>query len=353
MGGIKRNLLYAGLDSAQFNDLLPDATKENRSTLEFVSKFTFAFFFALCAFNFTQDGISRLNTRYYALIALVCGFIFLCARRLLPKKPHLTPALDAAYILMLYAFSNVITMLHPDYPAVTSIAVMLMSPFLFIERPIWQIALITVQVLVLCLLSKIMKNAEVAYIDIWNAITFGVLAAIAEVFQARTRFHALAMTRDVQYLSETDVLTGAKNRNYYERRASNYGKECRQNLVCVYADVNGLHELNNAMGHSAGDEMLRTVARAMIDSFGAEETYRMGGDEFMALCPDSSAGEAEREMRRVCDSLKARGYSVSFGVATAEKDGLKLEQLAKDAEMKMFLDKREFYAQQGNDRRRR
>ena len=61
-------------------------------------------------------------------------------------------------------------------------------------------------------------------------------------------------------MSEIDMLTGVRNRNSYEQNLSIYPSLCKKNLSCIFADLNGLHELNNTKGHEAGDKMLQFVA---------------------------------------------------------------------------------------------
>lgn len=80
-----------------------------------------------------------------------------------------------------------------------------------------------------------------------------------------------------------DFLTGVRNRNSFEKELS----EIRENGMDVYyliADLNNLKETNDSMGHSAGDELLQTVARLLKDTAGKEGTvFRQGGDEFAIL----------------------------------------------------------------------
>lgn len=58
-----------------------------------------------------------------------------------------------------------------------------------------------------------------------------------------------------------------------------------QGLYCVYADANGLHELNNRLGH-VGDRTLRAVADLLRRHFPDANIYRTGGDEFVIFQKD-------------------------------------------------------------------
>ncbi|MGX8720733.1 MAG: GGDEF domain-containing protein, partial [Eubacteriales bacterium] len=181
------------------------------------------------------------------------------------------------------------------------------------------------------------------------------VAVAVTVFTMSVKMRALLQSRQIEYLSQTDLLTGAKNRNHYENRLQTYPDMCRSNLACVYADVNGLHEMNNRYGHPAGDKMLREVAEAMQRCFGAEHTYRLGGDEFAAFRADVEPAGLSAEVDRLQRELESKGYHVSFGIAVREKTqgALDMRELVSVAETGMFAAKQAFYRRAENDRRER
>lgn len=74
--------------------------------------------------------------------------------------------------------------------------------------------------------------------------------------------------RKVSVLSQTDLLTGLCNRNSYEQRLKEYASAGSMAVACIYVDVNGLHEMNNTMGHAAGDRMLKFVGSILQKSLG-------------------------------------------------------------------------------------
>lgn len=77
-----------------------------------------------------------------------------------------------------------------------------------------------------------------------------------------------------------DFLTGVYNRNAFEKQLSRLKKQNR-NVYYFIADLNNLKETNDIMGHSAGDELLQTVAKLLTDATGERGTvFRQGGDAF-------------------------------------------------------------------------
>ena len=346
-------LLYAGLEPAEFDALKPLAVEENRKNIKVYAMISTGLFLLLIAASAVTRDFARANVTIYIIMAAISAVICVCAGRLPKRSPRRTMALSYAFALVLYAFSISITMLHLSRPAVTTIVLLLAIPFLLVDRPIRLAALTALVTAALCALSARYKDPNVASSDIWNGISFGAVGVAAVVLQMRTRFKMLAQNRKIEHMSQTDALTGAKNRNSFEQNLSRYAAKCAENIICVYADVNGLHDLNDTKGHRAGDAMLQAVARELIAAFGAEHTYRVGGDEFVCFRVDAPEDAALEDLRHVCGNLKMQGYNLSVGAASEEKARLNMIALTGAAEAGMYQDKRRFYEQSGRDRRRR
>ena len=123
----------------------------------------------------------------------------------------------------------------------------------------------------------------------------------------------------------------------------------KQALACVYLDADGLHELNNREGHAAGDRMLQTVARRIQAEFGGETTYRLGGDEFLAIALDMDPETVARKVGAVRQAAEREGYHVSAGVQWAV-GAVPVEELMAGAEEKMYAEKARYYAGMGGAR---
>lgn len=165
----------------------------------------------------------------------------------------------------------------------------------------------------------------------------------------RTARKELQIQKD---LAEKDILTGTLNRNRFEMDLAGYAQQCSQNLFCIYIDGNGLHELNNDFGHEAGDDMLRKVAKGMVEQFGETKVYRVGGDEFVAFAFDVLQEEIESRINYIRKQVEASGYSISDGYCCQQKP-VDIDTLVKCAEKEMLENKKHYYEQQDNDRRTR
>lgn len=145
----------------------------------------------------------------------------------------------------------------------------------------------------------------------------------------------------LQKLGNSDELTGLMNRNAYEQALNRY--EASPNLYCcIYADANGLHDLNNTYGHEAGDKMLITVATAMKIAFGGSDTYRIGGDEFIAFTADMTPEDVETAAAKMKADLGQHDYHVSMGWAFQNENQF-LRYTISLAEKAMYRDKELYY----------
>ncbi len=349
---IKSTLFFAGLEKKTFSEIKPIWLEDNRRSLLIYPAITVGILLLLIYANLMTSDLTDSNQNYYIALVTVNLAVIIASMTVVKRHPGLTLPLDYLFIITLYLFALMITGLHRDMPAVIVVALLLIAPFLFTDRPIRMILLTTAVVIALCVISSRSKAPDVARMDLWNSISIGCVTIAVEIVQMRHEFFSYAQQQKVCYLSQTDVLTGAKNRNHYEAVLQEYPKKADHNVVVVYADINGLHELNNSNGHLAGDIMLQAVASEMIAYFGSEDTYRVGGDEYIAIKADAEEETVRKAMDDVFERLVASGYYLSFGTASGEKANLDMPALVKEAEADMFAAKQEYYKKTGYTRRR-
>ena len=112
-----------------------------------------------------------------------------------------------------------------------------------------------------------------------------------------------------------DFLTGAYNRNSFEKELAQLRDECIDAYYFL-ADVNNLKATNDAMGHSAGDEMLQAVAKVLKETAGKDGmVFRYGGDEFAVLWNGTDAEEFMKSLEKNCKKLnRERVVPVSFAI---------------------------------------
>lgn len=110
-------------------------------------------------------------------------------------------------------------------------------------------------------------------------------------------------------------------------------------------DVNSLHEVNDVKGHETGDQMLKFTGEEFGKCFGKEDTYRIGGDEFVAFAPDVDTEKLEKKIRELEEKTIAFGCFVSIGYETQGAEKINMHTLIKSAEEQMYSNKKAFYQQ--------
>ena len=169
-----------------------------------------------------------------------------------------------------------------------------------------------------------------------------IVAALLLSYLGFMVWYLASARRSAFRMSVTDQVTGLFNRSAFEKYLNESEPHTFSHTVCVYIDVNGLHELNNKHGHEAGDQMLRAVAASLDEQFRSKRLYRIGGDEFVVFPESADPTVCEARMQVVCASLAAQGYSISYGLAAQEMtEGLR--DLVREADEKMLEQKRTYY----------
>ena len=150
-----------------------------------------------------------------------------------------------------------------------------------------------------------------------------------------------------------DALTSLYNRLKFNEDIESLGEKSNsQSFTCLYIDVNGLHELNNLLGHQKGDDMLCCVADTLKKYFPDDRVYRIGGDEFVVLSIKLSKSETELAVDKVRRELRRDNYEMSVGIETGAC-GENVEKIVAAAELLMRNDKADYYQRNGDRRKKR
>lgn len=111
------------------------------------------------------------------------------------------------------------------------------------------------------------------------------------------------LDEELRLAAETDPLTGVSDRRHLFARASEAVDSSRSSgrpLSLLMVDIDHFKSINDAFGHAAGDEVLRTVARRMAEAVRLEDCVgRLGGEEFAVLLPDLGRGAAQAVAERL------------------------------------------------------
>ncbi len=171
----------------------------------------------------------------------------------------------------------------------------------------------------------------------------------------------------IRRLAYFDALTGLPNREHFRARLASALDGARRHsrqlaLLCI--DLDNFKRINDTLGHSVGDELLRMVAsrlrealrcgdevgRATPASADDADLSRLGGDEFMVLLPDIGTADqagtvADRIVRTIIQPMLLAQHEVlvtpSVGIAVFPSDGDDHETLVRNADLAMYFAKRQ------------
>ena len=150
-------------------------------------------------------------------------------------------------------------------------------------------------------------------------------------------------------LTKKDSLTGLLNRHAYYADIKSDSKNI---TALISLDMNGLKEVNDNVGHSAGDEALVVIALAINHQLKPKQSgYRIGGDEFVILCRKTSEEEVLELVGKLKESISETEYSCSIGYGLNLDGNKSITDLLKESDKMMYLEKDKYYIESGKDRR--
>ena len=166
--------------------------------------------------------------------------------------------------------------------------------------------------------------------------------------------------------SECDPVTALPNRAAFNRRLRGEIERARRyhrELSVILFDIDRFKSVNDRFGHPAGDRILAEVACLLKSSLRqSDAVFRYGGDEFVAVCPETSSGAMAHVLRRLESNMPAlriesrlqehlaEPLDISWGVASFPADGSEEDELISIADDRLYACKRR-RSEQGHPRR--
>ena len=179
--------------------------------------------------------------------------------------------------------------------------------------------------------------------------------ALADILLSRVNVH-IRLARTLRFLRDislTDDLTGCYNRRHamyslreWFARSKRYGTP----FSLIYFDLNGLKIVNDKYGHQAGDLLLRSVVNACKKLLRESDLlFRMGGDEFMVLCPDTDKRGAFICAERMQEAVKAvtivdQTVTFAYGIAHSNEDYKDMDEMLHSADSSMYDCKKKMHS---------
>ncbi|MCI2069083.1 MAG: EAL domain-containing protein [Bacilli bacterium] len=141
-----------------------------------------------------------------------------------------------------------------------------------------------------------------------------------------------------------DQMTKARSANSFGQLKEELQQNKPQSLGVVFADVNGLKYTNDNYGHALGDSMLISCAKMLIQVFGLDNVYRIGGDEFVAISLNESVDTFKKKTNQIRKLFsEERGTSASLGTSFWEGNNVDIIKQIASADKEMYDEKNFYY----------
>jgi diguanylate cyclase (GGDEF)-like protein len=202
-------------------------------------------------------------------------------------------------------------------------------------------------------LSPLLYSSIAVPATITEMAVLSFVTMMMSVVLESTRTHRARLKDASEYANElahVDQLTGMPNRRAFDETLTHGISRARLEstpMSLLLCDVNAFKEINDTLGHQAGDEVLRAIAQALTDTVRKPDAaFRWAGDEFAVILSDSDEDTAVRVALRLREAVtahctQATGRAVTIGTGVAQLgDDMTAQELLATADAALFAQKR-------------
>lgn len=177
------------------------------------------------------------------------------------------------------------------------------------------------------------------------ALLLALLTGMVLLNQQRVREAFRLITKQARF----DTLTELPNRHYFQEQLGNYLDSCerrREKCALLFIDLDHFKEVNDALGHAAGDELLVIIGNRLRASLRKDDIVaRLGGDEFVVVMKNITEAmhaqvQAQKLLKHIHEPVTLGDQDVivnsSIGIAIYPSDGESVDELLKSADLAMY-----------------
>ena len=355
---IKNYLLYCGIEKKEYFQVKDPVGQANHKALDYWSVLVSIFWIYCIVMSFFAVDYRRCRPAYIISLS-ACIISFICSRFVVTRFPKTLMLFKFFFRFSLIGGGIAIALFHPDVRSLTMFAVAIISPSIFIDSTVSSLLVHFTAFVLYYILGINFMPAEIFYWGLGNFVLFSVFGffignAINKerieryVYGEYEKKFAEAQMRYANY----DSMTGLKNRHAFEEMMTQLENDLPSELCIIMADINGLKQTNDTLGHKAGDELIIGTSQCLKAAFeGVDTIYRIGGDEFCIITTDTV------ENAKICFSRLEElisqwhgqyidSLSVSTGAASV-KNHDDLDSTIIEADQKMYENKRQYYEKIG------
>lgn len=354
----ERFIFHSGFNPKTLKKLRPQIDHDNLLSMRIFTPLAITAFAALTVFSYFYDYLTRFMPLYvFALVGSIVSALLLQRGKHDRSRKVMAISITMMILVMLIFASLMGTVVDPHSSATVYVALLFSLPILLCLPPINIFLLIFTADALFIPLCLMYKTGDIQHNDIINVVVFSIMSLMVGVminthrikrFILEYELH-LAREREVernkmlQYVCGNDTLTGMLNFFSFKSLISTFDDKHEPcNVGVMFADLNRLKHVNDTLGHDAGNAYICGFADKVKAAFSDCKCFRVSGDEFIIL---NFAEEEHHFLQRAeaferkikSDEIPTASFGYVFGTTS------RLEQLTKEAEDRMYADKKAFY----------
>lgn len=337
---IKSTLLYGGLTKEKYDDIKEEIRVNNQKSLvtfSLVAAVAFILALLLALFNSPMEG-----NRIIYIIATVVMLCIVVLCNLIKNNNHIINLCVYSFMIILYAtgiYLGAVTGIGEQ--ATTFIVLLFAVPLLFVTRPLHSNTLIIFADITFVVALHVMGQESVLLgKNTVNAIIYGFVSVAISTAMMKIKIDRIGIALENQYLSETDQLSELLNRRAYDNLRT--GIKDLDSTGVLFCDLNSLKYTNDNLGHEEGDNLIKRFAKMLLGSFSRRNVFRISGDEFVVILPETDKGTFEKQIEEFKKVVYSGEYPIA-SIGSAHGEGNNINELIALSESRMYESKKKFY----------
>ena len=293
---IRNYICYCGIEKDEYNALKKDAYVSNFKVwrvLHFLMAAVFGGLFVISLFStlMSVNRIFYLLAFLYSSAAVGCFFIL--------KKDSLAAQLIIYLsISLLFLLGGLITQNKPEIPAMTFVALLLVTPMFMIDKPYFMAIELCAASAVFLTWMHAVKPHDIWQYDTINVLTYTVVGIFLHIIANSIRIQEFVLTREINIQKDLDEMTGLNNKGAMTRAINEFlADHSSDRGIMFLLDVDRFKAINDTYGHDTGDRVIAQLGIFLGSKFTHSEiTGRFGGDEFIVFIRNTNDLEAARRI---------------------------------------------------------